>query len=212
MKRALLTAVTIACMAMPASAATLSKSYSYFYIGGTTLEQIEAELKNRGPHVNNSTSRHPGATQMQFTTQLAFAQGKGFCQLLNAKTNVSVKVILPKWSRPRKAEADVKVIWDTLASDIKRHEESHVVIAKNYGRKLEQALEAMGRQNNCELVSTKAKAITAEVLGRHEKAQADFDKIEGKNFESRILRLLEYRLEKMAGQTSSSAAHRDRPI
>lgn len=210
MKRALLTAVTIACMAMPVSAATLSKSYSYFYIGGTTLEQIEAELTKRGPHVNNSTSRHPGATQMQFTTQLAFAQGKGFCQLLDAKTNVSVKVILPKWSRPRKADADVKVIWDTLASDIKRHEESHVVIAKNYGRKLEQALEAMGRQNNCELVSTKAKAITAEVLARHEKAQADFDKIEGKNFESRILRLLEYRLEKMAGQTSQTA-HLDRP-
>jgi predicted secreted Zn-dependent protease len=212
MKRAMLIATTIASIGSPAGAATLSKSYSYFYIGGTTLEEIEAELSKRGPHVSASNSRHPGATQMQFTTQLAFTHGRDVCQIVDAKTTVSVKVILPKWRRPHKADSDVRLVWDVLASDIKRHEESHVVIAKNYGRELEQSLKAMGRQKNCEAVSEKAKTITADVLARHEKAQAEFDRVEGKNFESRIVRLLRYRLEQMAGHTSHPKAKMDRPI
>jgi len=198
MKRALLTAVTIACLGLPAQAASLSKSYSYFSIRGKTLEDIEDQLSKLGPHVNTSGSRHPGATRMQFTTKLAYAQGDGFCQIIDARTTVSARLILPRWRKPRKVDADVKLIWDTLSADIKRHEESHVVIAKNYAAELEKSLKAMGRQKNCQIASTRAKEITAKVLARHDQAQADFDRVEGKNFESRILRLLKYRLEQIA--------------
>lgn len=197
MKRALLTAATFTCMAMPAGAASVSKTYSYFPIGGTTLEQIEAELSRRGPHVSRSNSRHPGATEMQFTTKIAYAQGHGSCQVADAKTTLTAKVILPKWSRPAKADKDVRLVWDTLVADIKRHEESHLVIAKNYARELEQALMAMGRQKNCEVAAETAKAITEKVLTRHKEAQAEFDRIEGKNFESRLTRLLKYRLQRI---------------
>lgn len=201
MKRALLTAVTIACMVMPAGAANMSKTYSYFSIGGTTLDEIEAQLSRHGPQVKSSNSRHPGATQMQFITKIAYAQGQGSCKVVDARTTVKAKVILPRWSRPRKADKDVRLLWDTLSSDIKRHEESHLVIAKNYARELEQTLKATGKQKNCEIAAAKAKAATAQVLAKHDKAQAAFDKIEGKNFESRIIRLLKYRLERInAGQ------------
>jgi len=197
MKYALLTAATIACLVAPAEGASLSKSYSYFSIRGKTLEDIENQFSQRGPHVSKSGLRHPGATRMQFTTNLTYAQGKDFCQIVDARTTLNAKVILPRWQRPRKVEADVRLIWDTLSADIKRHEESHVVIAKNYAAELEKSLKAMGRQKNCQVAAAKAKEITARVLAQHDRAQADFDRVEGKNFESRILRLLKYRLEQI---------------
>ena len=49
---------------LPAQAASVSKTYSYFSVGGTTLEQLEAELSLRGPQVSSTGRRHPGATQM----------------------------------------------------------------------------------------------------------------------------------------------------
>ena len=55
----------------------------------------------------------------------------------------------------------------------------------------------MDRQQNCQIAAAKAKAITARLLEKHDKAQLEFDRIEGKNFESRILRLLRYRLERI---------------
>ncbi len=197
MKPTLLTAVALACMATPAASASVSKTYNYFSVGGKTLDDIVDELSRQGPRVTGSDARHPGATQMQFTTKLITAQGKNSCQVLDARTTVTAKVMLPKWRKPRKPDPDVKLIWDTLASDIKRHEESHLVVAKNYARELEQKLQAIGRQKDCQTVSEKAKATTARVLARHDKAQADFDRIEGKNFESRITKLLKYRIQQI---------------
>jgi predicted secreted Zn-dependent protease len=197
MKSTLLTATLIAGMTLPAGAASLSKTYSYFSIGGNTLDEIEAELASRGPHVSASNRRHPGATQMEFTTRLSYSQTPGSCKIVSAQVSVNAKVILPRWRRSRKAEQDVRLIWDTLAADIKRHEESHVVIAKNHAREMEQALKAMDRQKDCRMAAAKAKDVTAKILARHDRAQMEFDRVEGKNFESRIMRLLRYRLEQI---------------
>ncbi|RUM97967.1 DUF922 domain-containing protein [Pseudaminobacter arsenicus] len=197
MKRTLLATMIIACMALPAGAASLSKTYSYFSIGGNTLDEIEADLARRGPHVSASNKRHPGATQMEFTTRLSYKQTTNYCKIVQAHVTVKAKLILPRWRRSRKAEQDVRLIWDTLSADIKRHEESHVVIAKNYAREMEQALKAMDRQKSCRTAADKAKEVTAKILARHDRAQMEFDRVEGKNFESRIMRLLKYRLEQI---------------
>ena len=185
------------CAIQPTQGASLSKTYSYFSIGGSTLDEIEAELSKRGPQLKSSGRRHPGATRMEFTTRLGYAEGNGSCRVVQANVTVNARVILPRWRRSRKADQDVRLIWDTLSSDIKRHEESHVIIAKNHAREMEQALKAMDRQQNCQIAAAKAKAITARLLEKHDKAQLEFDRIEGKNFESRILRLLRYRLERI---------------
>jgi predicted secreted Zn-dependent protease len=134
---------------------------------------------------------------MEFTTKLTYRESATRCEIVKASVTVSAKMILPKWRRSKKAERDVRLIWDTLAADIKRHEESHVVIAKNHARDLEQALMAIGRQRDCATATAKAKAVSTRILGAHDRAQAAFDRVEGINFESRILRLLRYRMERI---------------
>jgi predicted secreted Zn-dependent protease len=196
-KKSLLILSALFCAVQPAQGASLTKTYNYFSIGGSTLDEIEGELSKRGPQLKSSGRRHPGATRMEFTTRVGYAEGNGSCQVVKADVTVKARVILPKWRRSRKAEQDVRLIWDTLSSDIKRHEESHVIIAKNHAREMEQALKAIGRQKDCQVAAAKAKAITARLLERHDRAQLEFDRIEGKNFESRILRLLRYRLERI---------------
>jgi len=196
-KQTLTAIAMIALTASGAAAATVSKSYSYFSIGGSTLDEIESELATRGPRVQNSGRRHPGVTQMEFKTRIGFGEQDGSCRVVQADVTVKAKVILPKWRRPKRADADVRLIWDTLASDIKRHEESHVVIAKNHARELEQALRAIPPQQNCKQVGDKVKVVTAKILAKHGDAQDAFDRVEGINFESRLLRLLRYRLERL---------------
>lgn len=187
----------LALTSLPAQGGSVSKTYNYFSIGGSTLEEIENELTKRGPQVKSTGKRHPGATQMEFTTQLTYAEKNGRCRIADAKVNMSAKVTLPRWKPRAKADGDVRLIWDTLASDIKRHEESHIVIARNHARELEQSLKAIGRQKSCAAAAAKAQAVQSQVLARHDAAQNRFDKIEGMNFEKRILALLQYRLKRM---------------
>lgn len=196
MKPILLAAYLLASATVPSTAASLSKTYSYFTIGGTTLDQIETELQSRGPQVKSTGRRHPGATRMEFTTKLGYAENKGYCRITEAHVSVKARVILPKWRQRGKADADVRMVWDTLSSDIKRHEEGHVVIAKNHASEIEQKLRALGRQKNCEIAAQKAQLMANKILDKHDRAQEQFDRIEGINFENRLLRLLRYRMER----------------
>ncbi|RWA74738.1 DUF922 domain-containing protein [Mesorhizobium sp.] len=197
MNRSLPCVLMLTLAAMPASAANLVKTYSYFSVGGRTLDDIEKQLTKNGPEVKSTGSRHPGATQMAFTTRVSYAQTASSCRIANAQVTVKVKVILPEWRRPRKADPEVRLFWDTLSADIKRHEERHVEIAKNHARELEDALRATYPQTTCEAAKAKAAEISAAVLAKHDRAQVQFDRVEGVNFESRIIRLLRYRMQRI---------------
>ena len=180
-----------------ADAASLSKTYSYFSVGGATLSEIEAELARRGPRLESTGRRHPGATAMSFTSKLGFEETPGACRIVRADVSVGAKVTLPRWRRPQAAGQDTRLIWDTLSADIKRHEESHVVIAKKHARELENALRKLGRFDNCARANAKAQAVTERQLAKHDAEQASFDRVEGKNFDRRIMQLLERRLQRM---------------
>lgn len=203
MKSRLIVTLLMAGLALPANAANVVKSYSYFTVGGSTLEEIQDQLDRRGPKVKTTGRRHPGATQMEFTSRIGYAGGAKGCSIARATVTVKAKVILPRWTRPKRADSDVRLVWDTLAADIKRHEESHVLIAKSYARDLETALLKAGRQKDCKAAQAKAAEITQKILAKHDRAQVKFDDVEGKNFESRILRLLRYRLQQMASGQSA---------
>ena len=156
-KKPVLILSALLCAIQPTQGASLSKTYSYFSIGGTTLDQIEAELSIRGPQVKSTGRRHPGATRMEFTTKLGYSESKGYCRISEVRVSVKAKVILPRWRQRSKADEDVRLIWDTLSSDIRRHEEGHVVIAKNHAREIEQKLKALYRQRNCQAAAEKAR-------------------------------------------------------
>jgi predicted secreted Zn-dependent protease len=195
MIRTLLAASVLGLTISAASAETLSKTYTYFSVGGATLDELEDQLNRRGPRVRSTGRRHPGATQMQFNTRLGYMEKNGSCRIAEATVTVKAKVILPRWRQRGKAEQDVRLIWDTLSGDIRRHEEQHVAIAQNHARELERKLLRLGRQKTCAVAAEKAKATADKVLAKHDKAQQQFDRDESANFEKRMLKLLRQRMK-----------------
>lgn len=206
MKSPLLTlfiATMVASSASLANSASLNKTYSYFSIGGSTLDEIQKELTKRGPHVESTGARHPGATRMEFNSRIGYQQTERGCRISSANVTVKANVILPRWRAQKNADADVRFVWATLASDIKRHEESHVSIAKTHARMLEDELLTIGRQKTCEIAANKAEKISEKVLSRHDREQQRFDRVEGKNFERRLMSLLKYRMEQKAARQAN---------
>lgn len=197
LKPILIGAMIVLGGAAPSAAATVSKTYSYFSIGGANLSEIETELGRRGPAIEATGQRHPGATTLEFTSKLSFARENGNCRIDAANISVKASVKLPRWKRPARADQGTRLIWDTLASDIKRHEESHIGIAKNHARELEASLEKLGSFPSCAAARNRAQAVSTKALARHDAEQARFDMIEGRNFEERIITLLKYRLQRM---------------
>ena len=161
MKKILLTILAVASLSLPAAAVSLSKTYSYFSVGGRTLEEIETDLDRKGPRVRGTGGRrHPSATQIEFTTRITYAEGNRGCVIAKASVSVKTKTILPRWRLRATADDGTRLVWDTLLADIKRHEETHVMIAKNHARDLELALRDIRRQRDCKVAATKAKAVS----------------------------------------------------
>ncbi len=180
-----------------ADAASVSRSYSYFRIGGATLSELQDELTARGPTVKSTGRRHPGATEMQFVNRLDYDGDAGKCRVSKASVSVKAKITLPRWTRPAGAAEDTKLIWGALAGDIKRHEESHVSIARDYARQIEEALLALPAQKTCAIAADRAQETIRRLLAAHDAAQERFDRIERINFSERMDRLIRYRIEQI---------------
>ncbi len=176
-----------------ASAASVSRSYSYFPVRGATLQDLQEDMERRGPEVQSTGRRHPGATRLEFKDRIRYRSEKGKCRVLSVAISVRARIILPRWVRRSSGSPETRQVWDALSSDIKRHEESHVSIAKNHARDMEQSIAGIPPQNNCDLVEALARKALADGLMRHDAEQARFDLIEGKNFSARLERLIRYR-------------------
>jgi predicted secreted Zn-dependent protease len=178
---------------------SISKTYGYFSIGGRTAEDLDRELERRGPLTNTTGHRHPGATEIKFGGEVTYVERGGECSVGAAKVTLRTHLILPRWSNRRRAENDLRFIWDTLSADIKRHEERHAEIARSYARTLERDLLKLRPTKSCDDLEKKVGSTTKRILEAHDRDQLRFDKVESKNFDNRMMRLLKYRLEQQRG-------------
>ncbi|WP_421361452.1 DUF922 domain-containing Zn-dependent protease [Agrobacterium rosae] len=181
---------------LDASAETvLSKSFSYFKVGGRTAEDLDRELSHHGPMTKSTGARHPGATEIKFGGELTYVEQNGKCGVGTVKVTLNTKILLPRWTNRRRTSAELGLIWDTLSADIKRHEERHAEIARTYARTLEKRLQSLRPQANCEEMQALVTKTTQQVMAAHDKDQFRFDVVESKNFDARMTRLLKYRIQ-----------------
>lgn len=186
----------LAAFCQPAQAETITvKTFSYFPVGGRNAAELDAELAKHGPLMKHSGARHPGATRIKWGGSVTYVKrGKG-CAVGEAKVTLSTQIVLPRWKNRKRAPAALALIWDTLSADIKRHEERHAEIARNHARGLERTLTRLRPEADCERMQARVDRATADAVAAHDADQARFDRVESKNFDARMMRLLTYRLQ-----------------
>ncbi|MDO1584550.1 DUF922 domain-containing Zn-dependent protease [Rhizobium oryzicola] len=186
--------LVLCAIATPAlSEPRITKTYSYFTIGGRTAEELDAELGRRGPQTNHAGFRHPGATEISFGGDVTYLEGSRRCSVGGVRVTLKTRIILPRWKNRNKAEPTLGLIWDTLSADIKRHEERHAEIARGHARDLERTLLELQPAANCDILEKQAGQITQRIIQKHDEDQQRFDRVEAANFDARMMRLLQYR-------------------
>ncbi len=169
------------------------KTISYFDIKGRTADELDAALNQRGPLAMGSSSHHPGATKIRFGGNATYSEANGRCYISDVKVTVDTEIILPRWRDRRSAGKQLSMIWDTLAGDIRRHEDRHVEIARQHARQMERQILALRPAADCDTLQENANEVTERETQLHDADQARFDRIEAINFQSRMQRLLYYR-------------------
>lgn len=198
-KRVLALGLAIAIVAPQAQAASIFRTFSYYNVNGKTAEDLDRALSRSGPFLKKTGQHHPGAAEIRFDAKVRYgrAEGQKACKVQDVYVNVHAKVMLPRWKQRRKAGAELALIWDTLYQDIRRHEESHIVIARSHATEMEHEIRALRSRRDCASLRADIDKVTERLMAAHDKAQERFDRVETINFERRFERLLTYKLEKM---------------
>ncbi|WP_297322028.1 DUF922 domain-containing protein [uncultured Bartonella sp.] len=201
-KKAIGTLAAICFLLVPfpltAEAARIYKTVSYYTLSGTTPEQLDKALSHNGPYLKSTASHHPGATTISFDPRLKLVQDGKYCKVASVNVDIHAKMSLPRWKQRASTKSiEMALVWDTLSRDIKRHEESHIVIARAHATKIEHAVKSLPYRSNCNLLKQDIEKTTRNILDDHDNAQKEFDRVEAINFDHRFINLLVQRLKQL---------------
>ncbi|MFC4625166.1 DUF922 domain-containing Zn-dependent protease [Daeguia caeni] len=201
-----LAGVLLTLPATGAHAANVVRKYTYFPIYGKTAAELDHALSQNGPFLQKTGQHHPGATEIRFDAKVKYGKNAGeSCKVQDIRVNVYAKISLPVWKHRSRAEGDIQLVWDTLLKDIRRHEESHIIIARTHANELERKVRALHSRKDCAELRKDIDRLTEKLLAEHDKAQERFDRVETINFEKRFERLLIKNLEKRKQRESRQA-------
>jgi predicted secreted Zn-dependent protease len=196
--RLALTALILSIGTAAVGAETIvSKSYSYYPVGGKTAAKLEEELWRGGPELAETGNRHPGATRIRISREISFEQSRNRCAVGDVTVKLDTLLTLPNWTDSSDADRKARLVWRTLSSDIKRHEERHAEIARQWSRKLETALRNLRPEADCVRMQAEVEAVSKTILEKHAADHERFDRVEAASFERRIRRILRYKAKQM---------------
>lgn len=213
-RRAAILALAAIATVFPVGAAQITETTTYFNIRGSTLEELDAQMQRQGPVVGTGGLRHPGATRVQFDGYVTFRRHDGRCRVDETELGLDLEMTLPRWKSGRGASPETALIWRTISEDIARHEREHADIARHWLRRMEGALRNLKPQRDCRRMEESVNATTRRYLRMHERAQRDFDIVEGREVNVRLRRALRANIrayEAQAAADEGSAAPVEKP-
>lgn len=194
----ILAVLPITLIAQSAHAAKIYRQFHYYSVSGNTAAELDRALARNGPYLKSTGSHHPGATRIRFVPDIKLGKTGKYCKVIKANVDVHATISLPHWKQRNSASStELAIIWDVLSQDIKRHEESHIVIARTHATEIEHRLRTFSYRHDCADLQKDVDKVVSNILADHDREQARFDRVEAVNFEKRFTRLLTYKIEKL---------------
>ena len=149
---------------------------NYYLISGQTSEELDDELRRRGPLSGHAIA--VAAIRFNPVAVIQEEQTDG-CIFKTAKFRVQAEITLPRWKeRNQTDDRDLRQAWDGLARYAKLHEDTHVKIAERFAKLLGEELEDIPAKSDCRKLDGVAKKVVEKTRRAHTKAQNAFDEAE----------------------------------
>ncbi len=166
--------ISISAAMLAACVSTTSTvSTEYYAVNGSTSQQLDRELRRKGP-----LNGHALASAAIRFEPVALAQQESAlgCSFKTAKFRVDANITLPRWiNKSQSRDRDLRRAWDGLSKYARLHEQTHVKIAETYAKLLGNALIAIPPQRSCERLDRQSKKVVDKIYRSHDKAQQQFD-------------------------------------
>lgn len=183
--------ITAPALMTPADAKVIIKERTKYYsVSGRDGKSLFRSIRQRGP--KHRMTGHAIATTLTSikVRNMKFGIRGRNCVVKDLNVFVDITYTYPRWRDRNRAKANVRSAWDAFDARVKRHEETHGRISREYARSLEKKLKTLfGRKSKgCKDFGTFSERRMKQAYVAYLKRQRNFDIREG-SARSRIRRL-----------------------
>ena len=147
----------------------------YFDVSGSSAQELRADLSRLGPVADNGV-RGDAYTRWRIAWKFDLTERGKVCIAGNFSVDLTVTMILPRWTPPAGASADLVGLWDRYSTALRYHEDGHHRIATAAADEVMRRLQAAARGEGCKALENKLKTLVDEVLAEYRVRQADYDR------------------------------------
>ena len=155
---------------------TQSTKYTYYTVGGDTVEEIYGAMLRKGPRVNGAKAY--AATSATTTQDGRLKQG-GSCQISNYRLRLDFVIKLPRIKNENVLPAADRARWQQFSLFLKKHEETHRSIWIGCAADLEQQVKVI-RAKTCSDADRKAQVLWEKMRSACARKHNAFDAAEQK--------------------------------
>lgn len=157
----------------------LKQEFKFFKVRGKTSRQIFQDFQVKSPiKAKGQFDATLGVAAIKLTPEVEYVQSRNRCRVGKSKVNADIVIHLPRWVNYKNSDKLAKLSWDTLFSDIKRHELQHAKIAKDYAGRIQRKIAGYGARRNCDTLERALTRASRKLLAKHDRAQRKFDRKE----------------------------------
>ena len=122
----------------------------YFPIFGTTPRELQDSIRANGPY-SQIVKQHVNAQiGWRLNWKFDYIRDRGQCRIGKFKIILSTEITFPKWMNPEAADESVRSLWNSVAKDIRTHEDGHKAIGVEGANVLARRLRALPPFDTCE--------------------------------------------------------------
>lgn len=177
MRRVISLAVLFAASAGAAEleAPDIKDSIEYRDISGSSQDALTAALRQAGSS-NENGDRFAANTRWQLRWNFRVEQHPGAsCALASAKTELDIRMTLPRWMPPKNASPVLVKKWNAFADALRKHEDGHRDIAIEAARVVTDRAGAVPPENDCATLKKRLERIADDTLREYKDKEASYD-------------------------------------
>lgn len=150
--------------------------YSYYYISGTTAQELREKLNSAGPKDVNGVA-HDAMTYYDLSSSFKYKQENGTCSIGSFDVKLNMNILLPKWQNPQDASSPgLASRWDKYIDVLENHESLHTEIAMDQRDKLITELKAIPSRPKCIDAGNQFSALITKYNQESTEKENAFDK------------------------------------
>ncbi len=149
--------------------------FSYYPVAGDDATAMRRSLNSQGP-IGTDGKRYGGYTQWSIHWDyVSRSDASGNCSVVSFHTALDVEMTLPQWEPSTDVPALLWQQWSNYLAALREHEDGHVQNAERGAIAIEQLMQTMRPQSDCDLLDQNLQAEGQQILQRFKENDIDYD-------------------------------------